>query len=393
MSANDRWLLPEGIEEILPQEARRLEAMRRGLLDLFDAWGYDLVMPPLIEYLDSLLTGLGEDLDLQTFKLTDQSSGRLMGVRADMTPQVARIEAHYLKRQTPVRLCYIGPVLRTRPDGFGGSREPLQLGAELFGYPGPEGDAEILQLLVAAMNVIGLPTPHVDLGHVGVFRELARAAGLDARREHELFDALQRKARPEIEALLAASGVTGRYRTMFSALTELNGDVAVLDEARVSFKAAGAGVQQALDNLRAVATWVAQLLPRVPLYFDLAELRGYRYHTGVVFSAFVPGHGQAVAAGGRYDNIGSAFGYARPATGFSADLRALLRLAPAPAAGGNAIGAPFNTDPVLSQEIARLRASGERVAHLLSGDAGRARELGCNRELVQREGRWRVVNL
>ncbi|OGI58519.1 MAG: ATP phosphoribosyltransferase regulatory subunit [Candidatus Muproteobacteria bacterium RBG_19FT_COMBO_61_10] len=392
MSEKDRWLLPEGIEEILPLEAQRLEAMRRRLLDLFDSWGYELVMPPLIEYLESLLTGTGRDLDLQTFKLTDQLSGRLMGVRADMTPQAARIDAHYLKRSVPVRLCYVGSVLHTRPDEFAGSRELLQLGAELFGHPGPESDIEILRLMLTALQAIGIASPHLDLGHVGVFRRLAADAGLEGALESDLFEALQRKARPDVDALLAGSTLTAERKAMLAALTDLNGGAEVLAEARTRLAAAGAAVAQALDNLQAVADAVAASHPDLPLYFDLAELRGYRYYTGVVYSVFVSGHGQAVAQGGRYDGIGKAFGRERAATGFSADLRRLLKILPGDAPVRAGIHAPWSRDGVLRKEVERLRAAGERVVIGLPGVAVSASELGCDRELVQEKGVWRIKN-
>jgi ATP phosphoribosyltransferase regulatory subunit len=392
MSEKDRWLLPEGIEEILPLEAQRLEAMRRRLLDLFDSWGYELVMPPLIEYLESLLTGTGRDLDLQTFKLTDQLSGRLMGVRADMTPQAARIDAHYLKRSVPVRLCYVGSVLHTRPDEFAGSRELLQLGAELFGHPGPESDIEILRLMLTALQAIGIASPHLDLGHVGVFRRLAADAGLEGALESDLFEALQRKARPDVDALLAGSILTAERKAMLAALTDLNGGAEVLAEARTRLAAAGAAVTQALDNLQAVADAVAASHPDLPLYFDLAELRGYRYYTGVVYSVFVTGHGQAVAQGGRYDGIGKAFGRERAATGFSADLRRLLKILPGDAPVRAGIHAPWSRDGVLRKEVERLRAAGERVVIGLPGAAVSASELACDRELVQEKGVWRIKN-
>jgi ATP phosphoribosyltransferase regulatory subunit len=388
MSDKDRWLLPEGIEEILPLEAQRLEAMRRRLLDLFDSWGYELVMPPLIEFLESLLTGTGRDLDLQTFKLTDQLSGRLMGVRADMTPQAARIDAHYLKRSLPVRLCYVGSVLHTRPDEFAGSRELLQLGAELFGHPGPESEVEILRLMLVALQAIGIDHPHLDLGHVGVFRQLAADAGLDGRLESDLFEALQRKARPDVEALLAGSSLTPERKGMLAALTDLNGGPEVLIEARTRLAAAGIGVARALDNLQTVAGAIVSSHPDVPLYFDLAELRGYRYYTGVVYSVFVPGHGQAVAQGGRYDGIGKAFGRERAATGFSADLRRLLKILPGNTAVRAAIHAPWSQDGVLRKEVERLRAAGERVVIGLPGVEVSASEFGCDRELVQEKGVW-----
>jgi ATP phosphoribosyltransferase regulatory subunit len=388
MPNQERWLLPEGIEEILPDEARRLERLRRRLLDLFGTWGYELVMPPLIEYLDALLTGTGRDLDLQTFKLTDQLTGRLMGVRADMTPQAARIDAHYLKRECPVRLCYVGNVLRTRPDAFAGSRELLQLGAELFGHPGPESDIEIAQLMLAALAAAGLRDLHLDLGHVGVFRALATEARLPETLENDLFEALQRKARTQVEGLLAASDARVATKTMLAALVDLNGGTETLGRARELFKNAPPAVYEALSNLESVAKAVAQL--GVPVYVDLAELRGYRYYTGVVFSAFVAGQGQAVAQGGRYDGIGRAFGRARAATGFSTDLRRLLRLVPAADVGAKGILAPHTGRQDLNEKIATLRAAGERVVMRLPGDASSALALGCDRVLVEQDGQWTV---
>ena len=388
MANQERWLLPEGIEEILPDEARRLEQLRRRLLDLFGTWGYELVMPPLIEYLDALLTGTGHDLDLQTFKLTDQLTGRLMGVRADMTPQAARIDAHYLKRECPVRLCYVGNVLRTRPDAFAGSRELLQLGAELFGHPGPESDIEIARLMLAALMTAGLHDLHLDLGHVGVFRALASEALLPEALENDLFETLQRKARTQVEALLATSDAPAGTKTMLAALVDLNGGAETLVRARELLKNAPRAVHEALGKLENVANAVAHL--GIPVYFDLAELRGYRYYTGVVFSAFVPGQGQAVAQGGRYDGIGRAFGRARAATGFSTDLRRLLRLAPVEDVGSKGILAPHAGTHGLDEKIATLRAAGECVVTRLPGDPSSARALGCDRVLVEQGGQWMV---
>jgi len=388
MANQERWLLPEGIEEILPDEARRLEQLRRRLLDLFGTWGYELVMPPLIEYLDALLTGTGHELDLQTFKLTDQLTGRLMGVRADMTPQTARIDAHYLKRECPVRLCYVGNVLRTRPDAFAGSRELLQLGAELFGHPGPESDIEVARLMLAALAAAGLRDLHLDLGHVGVFRALAAEARLPEELEGDLFEALQRKARSRIEALLALCDASAGTKAMLAALVDLNGGTETLIRARELLKGAPPAVQVALINLERVADAVTT--PGTPVYIDLAELRGYRYYTGVVFSAFVAGQGQAVAQGGRYDGIGRAFGRARAATGFSTDLRRLLRLVAADAAGLKGILAPHAGSKGLDEMVATLRAAGERVIARLPGDSSSVHALGCDRELVEQGGRWVV---
>ncbi len=394
MSSGNRWLLPEGIEEILPAEARRLESMRRGLLDLFDSSGYDLVMPPMMEYLDALSTGLGQDLDLQTFKITDQMTGRLMGVRADITPQVARIEAHYLKRTGPVRLCYFGPVLHTRAKEFGGSREPLQLGAELFGEAGPQADAEILGLAVDTLARIGIEQPHLDLGHVGVFRALIAAANIDAKLEAELFDCLQRKARPDIEEVLASADVSDDSKAMFVALMELNGGADVLERAQQVLQPAGADVATALENLREISALLAKLIPSVPLFYDLAEVRGYRYHTGVIFSAFVAGQGQEIASGGRYDDIGADFGYARPATGFSADLRTLLKACPVTTQGdAKGVLVPFTDGPELEVEITRLRNAGERVVRELAGATAEDMRRVCDRRLVRKGKQWHMENL
>jgi ATP phosphoribosyltransferase regulatory subunit len=392
MSTKDRWLLPDGVDETLPDEARRLERLRRRVLDLFATWGYELVMPPLIEYLDSLLTGVGRDLDLQTFKLTDQLTGRMMGVRPDMTPQAARIDAHYLKRTAPVRLCYLGSVLRTLPEEFGGSREPLQLGAELFGHAGAESDAEILSLMAATLRAVGIADAHVDLGHVGVFRALSQAAGLNADLEGDVFDALQRKARADLEGLLAKSQVPAQARANLAALLDLGGGAEVLERARRQY-AGLPDVIRAIDDLVRVAQCVGRGVDAPTLNFDLGELSGYHYYTGVVFSAFVAGHGRAVAKGGRYDGIGRAFGRERAATGFGADLRQLARIVSEPDAPLRGVLAPSADDAGLQGEIARLRAAGERVVVGLPGSEAAVRDLGCDRALVQRDGRWVVEKI
>jgi ATP phosphoribosyltransferase regulatory subunit len=393
MSSKDQWLLPEGIEEVLPPEAWWLESARRELLDLFSGWGYELIMPPLIEYLESLLTGTGNDLDLQTFKVTDQMSGRMLGLRADMTPQAARIDAHPLRRDAPTRLCYMGSVLHTRLDGYAGSRSPLQVGAELFGHAGIESDAEILGLLLASLDLLEISDVHIDLGHVGIFRGLAQDAGLSASQENELFDALQRKAVTEIDGMLAAYVADDAQRGRLAALAGLNGGWEVLDTARELLAGASAPVKAALDNLTAIA---GMIKPRpgemdTRINFDLAELRGYKYQTGMVFAMFVPGCGQEIARGGRYDAVGEVFGRARPATGFSTDLKTLMNLSPRSfAAQGGAILAPAATEPDLFAAIQELRNSGERVVCVLPGQAGDAAVMGCDRELVLEQGSWIV---
>ena len=385
----DRWLLPEGIEEILPAEARRVEAMRRAVLDLFQCWGYALVMPPLIEFLDSLLTGVGRDMDLQTFKVTDQLSGRLMGVRADMTPQIARIDAHYLKRTHATRLCYVGPVLRARREELAGSREPLQLGAELFGHKGPESDAEVLALMLATLALTGIRAPHIDLAHVGVFRALAARARLGAEQNAELLDAVERRARSEIDALLAAWSVGSSDRQLLLGLLDLSGEGDVIARARSMYQAVPEALV-AIDNLEAIAQHVQRQVPDAVLHYDLAELGGYHYYTGFMFSAFVPGQGSAIAKGGRYDGIGRAFGRDRAATGFSAYLGRLLKVGQVSANGIGGILAPAQSDASLIAEIARLRALGERVVCQLPGDSGSAADFDCDRALVKKGGRWQV---
>jgi len=392
--SDERWLLPEGIEELLPPRAARLERLRRDLLDLYRSWGYELVIPPFIEYLETLLTGTGNDLDLQTFKLTDQLSGRMMGVRADMTPQVARIEARYLRRETPSRLCYMGTVLRTRPAGIGGSRSPLQVGVELYGHAGVASDVEVLRLMVETLTASSIGELHLDLGHVGIFRALVRQAQLDAVQESFLFDALQRKARPEIGEFLDGLELPAPLSRMIASLAALNGGEEILDEAQEVLENGTGELHGALSNLRAIAEGLRSYLPDLALHFDLAELRGYRYHTGAVFAAYVPGHSQAVAQGGRYDDIGRVFGRARPATGFSTDLKTLVMLGSSdgePERG--AILAPADGSPELQRVIGRLRREGERVIEHLPGQPGGAREQGCDRRLALLEGEWRVIPL
>ncbi len=391
---NNSWLLPEGITELLPGQARVLEALRRDMLDMYESWGYQLVMTPFIEYLDSLLTGTGCDLDLQTFKLTDQISGRQLGVRADITPQAARIDAHQLRHQAPTRLCYIGSVLRTRPDGFSASRSPLQIGAELYGHAGAESDVEIVCLMMQTLTRSGLKDIYLDLGHVGIFRGLAQAADLDDSQEDALFEALQRKASPEVADLVEGFGVDAEMAAMLNALVDLNGSEDILTEARERLANAPAAVLQAIDYVENVAQLLRRFLPGLPVHFDLAELRAYRYQTGVVFAAFVPGEGQEVARGGRYDKIGEVFGRARPATGFSADLKTLMRLngvqstEPPPA-----VLAPVAADQALEMKIAELRASGVVVIRELPGQPGDPAEMGCTQRLQESKTGWDLVPL
>ena len=393
MTAEDRWLLPEGIEEILPPAADRLERLRRELLNLYASWGYELIIPPLIEFLDSLLTGAGDDLELQTFKLTDQLSGRMMGVRADMTPQAARIDAHLLKRDGPVRLCYMGTVLRTRVDGFGGSRSPYQAGVELYGHHGYESDLEVLTLMLETLRTAGISETHLDLGHVAIFHELIQRTGLSAEQERMLFETLQRKALPEIHQQLTEWVLPAPCREWLRALVTLNGGPEVLDEADAQLAAVSPSVREALTRLQRLVSAVRAQWPNLPIHIDLAELRGYHYHTGVLFSAYVPGQGQAVAQGGRYDEIGQVFGRARPATGFSTDLATLLWLGASPEIATVGIYAPPAGDAGLEEQITWLRRQGERVIRALPGAEVEPSALGCDRRLVQQAGQWMVISL
>jgi ATP phosphoribosyltransferase regulatory subunit len=310
-----KWVLPEYIEDILPAEAMRIESLRRKTLDLFFRKKYELVMPPLLEYMDSLLTGTGHDLELRTFKVVDQLSGRMMGVRADITPQVARIDAHLLNRKGVTRLCYCGSVLHTRPAAPGATREPIQVGAEMYGEPGVAADVEMLELLCQALKIAGAPNVRIDIGHVAVFRAIAHQAKVGAEREAELFEALQRKDVPTLKTL--TQQLPAKSREALLLLPNLYGDAKVLDEAEKRLPRI-AEVKSALATLRRLAKAC-----KFPASFDLAELRGYHYHSGVVFDAYCDGVAGAVARGGRYDEVGKAFGRSRPATGFSIDLRAM----------------------------------------------------------------------
>lgn len=387
MNPEDRWLLPEGIDEVLPPAAWRLECLRRELLDLYHGWGYELVMPPFVEFLESLLVGTGGDLDLQTFKLIDQASGRTLGVRADMTPQVARIDAHGLNHDHPTRLCYMGTVLHTRGDGFGGSRSPLQVGAELYGHAGLESDLEVLSLLIATLERAAVGDVHLDLGHIGLFRGLVQQAALNPEQESRLFEILQCKALPELEDWLERQALASPMRTMLLTLADLHGGPEVLARAERQLAGASDEVQLALATLTRIAGVIAQQQPGLPLHLDLAELRGYRYHTGLVFAAYVPGQGQEIARGGRYDHVGEAFGRARPATGFSADLKKLLTLGEFTPSDRTTIYAPPDTDPALDAIVAELRRQGERVLRALPGTV---RPGGCDRQLVRRGTDWIV---
>ncbi len=375
------WVLPEYIEDILPPEARGIESLRARLLELFRVHGYELVMPPLLEYLESLLTGTGHDMDLRTFKLVDQLSGRTMGLRADITPQVARIDAHLLNREGVTRLCYCGPVLHTLPAGLTSTREPLQIGAEIYGHGGIESDLEIQRLLAQALKLCRLPDVRLDIGHVAVFRALAQRGGVSAGLEADLFAGLQAKDVSALQAL--TKGLDKATRGAILLLPELYGGREVIARARRELPK-HAEITRALAELdRLTAT------EDIPVSIDLADLRGYHYHSGAAFAVYCAGLSNAIALGGRYDGVGKAFGRARPATGFTLYLLDLARLAPAEPAPG-CIRAPRISDPALDAAMASLRAAGEVVIQELPGHENEPDEGRCERELVKQKGKWQV---
>ena len=378
------WSLPEAIADILPAEARRIEALRRSLLDLFAGYGYELVMPPLLEYVESLLSGTGRDLDLQMFKLVDQMSGRTMGLRADITPQVARIDAHLLNRPGVTRLCYAGSVVYTRPRTLSGTREPFVVGAELYGHGGIEADIEIQELLLATLERAGVRNARLDLGHAEILRAILAADPRGFVIGDRVYPLLQGKARDELEALcdtLAPSTCDALL-----ALTELNGGIETLSRARERLPALPR-IADALDVLERLAG----ALDPAAVSIDLADLRGYHYHSGTMFAAYCAGLPSAIAQGGRYDEVGLAFGRARPATGFSLDLRELARIATIPATRP-AIVAPCGDDAALKNAIAALRADGEIVVQSLAADAADAAGPAGARVLVRDGTRWTVAS-
>lgn len=382
------WLLPEYIQDMLPDEAWRVEHMRTQLLDLLRKSGYQLVAPPLLEYAESLLIAESRDMDLRTFKLVDQLSGRTLALRADITPQVARIDAHLLNRQGVARLCYAGSVLHTQPAGLNRTRELLQIGAELYGHGGIESDLEIQQLMLQALALIGVQNVHLDLGHVGVFRALVRHAQLDKNLEAELFAALQSKDSTTLQSLVA--GLDEELCRALLVLPTLYGSCEEVLARAHKLLPDYPEIRAALADLQAVSGKLHSIVSSVGI--DLADLRGYHYHSGMVFAAYHAGSHDAIALGGRYDDLGKSFGRARAATGFSMDLRQLYRLLPAQAERFG-IRAPHQDNIALSAVIEKLRAAGEVVVVNLPGSVDCPDELQCDRDLVLRDGVWQVVAL
>ena len=398
------WRLPDGMDEMLPQQAHILESLRRAIYDMHIRWGYQPVEPPFVEFLDSLLSGTGRDFERQTFKVTDPLSGRMMGVRADMTPQVARIDAHQMADSDVSKLFYLATVVRAHIDGVEKNRTPLQLGAEIFGHAGPQSDVEIIRLMLAALRCVGIEEIHLDLGHVGIFRSLCDHIGLNDEDQSSLFVLLQRKAVPDIGAFADSLGLASNYQHLLCELCSMNGDDQVLARARVmlgdviGIGKTRTGMTEALDELEQIRDLLLPLSSHTSLHFDLAEVRGYQYHTGVVFAAYTPDSGSEIARGGRYDGIGESFGRSRPATGYSTDLKLLLRLI-----GYDRLADRFNTlsqrrtailcpddnCPELQSVVSQLREQGEIVIHELSG----LNQSVFDRAIRKSEGAWSVESI
>ncbi|MFD1215777.1 ATP phosphoribosyltransferase regulatory subunit [Microbulbifer celer] len=397
MTQAERWMLPDGIAEILPADAKRVETLRRNLLDLYHRWGYELIIPPMVEFTDSLLIGMGRDVDLSTFRVTDQLSGRILGIRADITPQAARIDSHSFPRSGANRLCYAGQVLYTRPRAPMGPRAPIQIGAELYGVQSLQGDIEVISLMIETLHMAGIREIHLDLGHVAIFRSLAEAAGLDADQQQELIRLLQSKAVADIERWVEENLGSGDAANWLRNLPRLAGGTECLARARELLDGAPAALRDALQELQQVADAVARRYPQVALFFDLGEMRGYDYETGLVFAAYSPGHGEALANGGRYNGIGAVFGRDRAATGFSTDLVAINTLGANGKREAGAILAPAEAGDreqgdQLWQTVQQLRADGEIVIAAMpeTADADSETLARCDRELCREGNGWVV---
>jgi ATP phosphoribosyltransferase regulatory subunit len=387
MTGADRWLLPDGIDEILPPQARRIEQLRRHLLDYLDNSGYDFVIPPALEYLDSLLTGTGKDLDLRTFKVTDQLSGRLMGLSADTTPQVARIDAHSLAPEGISRLSYCRTVFHAKPLSLLASRTPTPIGAELYGEAGIDADVEIISVMLSLLTQAGIGLVHLDLSNVGVFRALANVAGLSDEQQSELFDLLKLKCATDTLAWVRRELSDATHIEAFSLLASMQGSATSLVEKLEQLQRLVPETATEIAHLQQVFDQLARRFPETSMTCDLTELRGYDYHTGLVFAAYVPGYGDAIAQGGRYDETGAVFGRARPATGFSADLKVLAQLGKREFTAKQTVAAPVSDDPALWAAISQLRGEGIRVLTELNGDA-----VQCDQRLHQVDGQWKLTD-
>lgn len=389
MSSADRWLLPDGMSEVLPPQARQIENLRRKLLDLFHSWGYELVLPPKVEFLESLLVGAGHDLGLQTFKVTDQLSGRMMGISADVTPQVARMDAHSMRSEGTARFCYSSEIVRTQLDNLLGSRSPIQIGAELFGQNGLDSDLEIISLMLDSLLTAGAENLCLDLGHVGIYRALLTTSNLPQEAEQKLFSILQQKRLDELDDFLAP-WQDQEVVKLIKSLSKLNGGQEILTRAEQELATAPAEVKEALVELKQLVTAISEHYPDLNIYLDLSELRGFHYHTGVVFAAYVPSLGQALAKGGRYDEIGKVFGRARPATGFSTDLKMLAGLQQL-----SQVKAPLAAPAAMLRDAAgrlflkELRAKGERVILVAEGAA---LPPASTQQIIRKADQWTITS-
>ena len=391
MTNIDSWLLPDGIDDVLPEQAQLVESARRKLLDLYANWGYDLVIPPMVEFTESLLSGSGSDLDLMTFRVTDQISGRMMGIRADITPQTARMDAHSLSRQGPNRLCYAGTVLQTRPRGPLESRTPISLGVELFGEPSLKADIEVIELFLKTLEVANVDSVHLDLGHVDIFRGLLADANLNPDQESLLFELLQRKAVAEIKDWVEENITDPTLKEWLNLLPTLSGDSSILQKAKIGLQGAPKTVIDALDQLEQVSSALSD--KNITIYLDLGELPGFHYHTGIVFAAYVPGHGKALGNGGRYDHVGESFGRSRPATGFAFDLKSLVEKGRFESQAKAGIYVSADLYPDCQAIVAEYREQGQRVVQGFVGQEVNAQEINCDRQLVKQGKEYLIVKL
>ena len=391
MTNVDRWLLPDGVDEVLPEQAYVVEHLRRQILDLYYIWGYDLVIPPMVEFTESLLSGSGKDLDLMTFRVTDQLSGRMMGIRADITPQTARMDAHSLRREGPSRLCYAGTVLHTRPRGPLQSRTPISIGVELFGETSLSADIEVIDLFLQTLNTSGVEHVYLDLGHVDICRGLLSEAGLNAELEDQLFELLQRKAQAELSDWIAVNIQDTSLSGWLNALPTLTGGIEVLTKAKELLKGSPKAVLDAIDQLEGIVSSIADKSAAV--YIDLGEIPGYHYHTGIVFAAYVQGFGKALGNGGRYDHVGEAFGRSRPATGFAIDLKSLVSQGQSEVSSSGGIFAPYSTDRESQYQVDSLRGQGKRVVQGFEGQRIDLEELKCDHQLAKIDGKYVVQHL
>lgn len=392
MSHTDRWLLPDAIEEVQPPLAAHVERLRRRTMDFFAQWGYEQVMPPQAEFLESLLAGMGSDLDLLTCKVTDQLSGRLLGISPDLTQQVARMDAHSIGRPGVARYCYCAPVLHARQSSLLSSRNPLQVGAELYGSASAAADLEVISLMVGMAHDIGLDELTLDVGHVGIYHAIVDSLALSSDRRSELFDLMRQRALPELDAWLHQHVEDEDARSVLSALPGWSGEPELL--AQVADRLSRYDVSGPLEALQNLVDILTERLPELSLHIDLAELRDYNYHTGLVFSLFHRNHGHAIAKGGRYDDTGRVYGRSRPATGFSADLKTWAKLSPERTQSqARRIYVPALDDAELHTTVRQLRAEGEILIQGFGDQPDEAASLGCTYQLAEHAGAWHIMPL